>query len=782
MQEINSDLIRGNIDTIILKTMLSGDMYGLDIIREVENKSNGTYELKQPTLYSCLKRLENQELISSYWLDSDIGGKRHYYKLTDKGRETIKSKQDEWSKSKLIIDNLLGDFDYDEYRLVKKDDYDKIINGKPIIQYVNAPSASESETSKNDNLLENNTPINIQGSDNEIIDLTNPNIRQQNLFDTNLLNDVNSNNQSDIETNISNNNLLSTETMSADNADLLQIQKKEYEEVSTDISTIDIKNDRPDPFDNEVIFFKPKTETSETDDSNHTNVAPKFEQTSTFANNNLFNNFELSKTIIESNKPTNNLVQEDLFKTIEMPYQSKVDNVISEFSENITKLNNFNYSGDNANNNVSANKSETENTEKLNLTENNVSSAEYENNEPIEDSLENEVIIEEEPDIKNCYIQDDGIDILSELDSLNSSNPLSSVINFKNDDTYNKFENTENFNNNANKSYNESKIDVNNANTNINNNKSNINTLKDDFEIFNFGNSNDTYQSNKTKNLSSSSDTLIYQDINSKRPSDEINYNLEEERNYESLFAPKEDIDDIIYKNVSSYTYDNQKDDYYSSLSNLYTNVKNEEDASYKQKVEGLTAYAKNSNAVPENIAAAKDIQSLKEEYKKEGIIVKDFNKTSSFKSSKNYVLINKLNLIKSLILLFGYVFILSALFIIMDSTDLKNMTDFSFVYFIYGFIPFIIYFAYYLVLFLLSPHRKIPAKHSSRIMLIISIIISIQLILITYCLNLQLGFYSFYQANYNHLLWIIPTIVSFAPICSTVIYSALYRSKNFNI
>jgi PadR family transcriptional regulator PadR len=61
MENINSDLIRGNIDTIILKTMLNGDMYGLDIIKEVENKSNGTYNLKQPTLYSCLKRLENQD-------------------------------------------------------------------------------------------------------------------------------------------------------------------------------------------------------------------------------------------------------------------------------------------------------------------------------------------------------------------------------------------------------------------------------------------------------------------------------------------------------------------------------------------------------------------------------------------------------------------------------------------------------------------------------------------------------------------------------------------------
>src|SRR5699024_1208777 len=70
--------------------------------------------------------------ISSYWLDSDIGGRRHYYKLTDKGRETLQKKQEEWSKSKFIIDNLLSNFNYDEYRLVKKDDYDRIIEGKKL--------------------------------------------------------------------------------------------------------------------------------------------------------------------------------------------------------------------------------------------------------------------------------------------------------------------------------------------------------------------------------------------------------------------------------------------------------------------------------------------------------------------------------------------------------------------------------------------------------------------------------------------------------------------------
>lgn len=104
---IDSDLIRGHIDTIILKVLKTGDRYGYEIIKDVETKSQGTYELKQPTLYSCLKRLESQGLISSYWTDSDIGGKRHYYKLTARGQEDLERNQNEWLKSKSIIDSLI---------------------------------------------------------------------------------------------------------------------------------------------------------------------------------------------------------------------------------------------------------------------------------------------------------------------------------------------------------------------------------------------------------------------------------------------------------------------------------------------------------------------------------------------------------------------------------------------------------------------------------------------------------------------------------------------------
>lgn len=87
---------RGSVYNIIMKALQSGDKYGYEICQEIEQKTNGNYILKQPSLYSGLKRLEAQKLVESYWGDSDIGGRRHYYKLTDQGRKKIEQTNFSW--------------------------------------------------------------------------------------------------------------------------------------------------------------------------------------------------------------------------------------------------------------------------------------------------------------------------------------------------------------------------------------------------------------------------------------------------------------------------------------------------------------------------------------------------------------------------------------------------------------------------------------------------------------------------------------------------------------
>lgn len=112
---ISADLIRGHINTIILRTLDERDKYGYEIINEIEEKSHGQYTLKQPTLYSALKRLESQGYIKAYWKTDEVtsGGRRKYFTLTELGREFSEKNQSEWEYSRTVIDSLISDRSFD---------------------------------------------------------------------------------------------------------------------------------------------------------------------------------------------------------------------------------------------------------------------------------------------------------------------------------------------------------------------------------------------------------------------------------------------------------------------------------------------------------------------------------------------------------------------------------------------------------------------------------------------------------------------------------------------
>ena len=115
ISSVNSDLIRGNVTTIILGSLWSQDRYGYDILKEIETRSEGQYKLKQPTLYNQLKRLEKQGLISSYDGDPDDtgGGRRRYYALTAEGRNFLVRERTEYEYSRTILDKLVSDRTFD---------------------------------------------------------------------------------------------------------------------------------------------------------------------------------------------------------------------------------------------------------------------------------------------------------------------------------------------------------------------------------------------------------------------------------------------------------------------------------------------------------------------------------------------------------------------------------------------------------------------------------------------------------------------------------------------
>ena len=112
-KSISSDLIRGHINTIILRSLSDSDKYGYEIIAEIEKKSCGQYSLKQPSLYSALKRLETQGFVTSYWGGTAGGGRRKYFSLTEDGKTIADQNRSEWEYSRTIIDSLISDKDFD---------------------------------------------------------------------------------------------------------------------------------------------------------------------------------------------------------------------------------------------------------------------------------------------------------------------------------------------------------------------------------------------------------------------------------------------------------------------------------------------------------------------------------------------------------------------------------------------------------------------------------------------------------------------------------------------
>ena len=118
---------RGSVYNIIMKALQSGDKYGYEICQEVETKTNGNYILKQPSLYSGLKRLEAQKLVESYWGDSDIGGRRHYYKLTPAGRSKIEQTDFSWEDERNeIVDKFFEQSELDKSLNEVKDTVESI--------------------------------------------------------------------------------------------------------------------------------------------------------------------------------------------------------------------------------------------------------------------------------------------------------------------------------------------------------------------------------------------------------------------------------------------------------------------------------------------------------------------------------------------------------------------------------------------------------------------------------------------------------------------------------
>jgi DNA-binding PadR family transcriptional regulator len=104
---LSPDLLRGHTETIVLGILHKGDAYGFEIYNTILERTGELYELKETTLYSSYKRLEQEGSITSYWGDETQGARRRYYRITDKGRERYRNNIKDWEFTRQILDKLM---------------------------------------------------------------------------------------------------------------------------------------------------------------------------------------------------------------------------------------------------------------------------------------------------------------------------------------------------------------------------------------------------------------------------------------------------------------------------------------------------------------------------------------------------------------------------------------------------------------------------------------------------------------------------------------------------
>ena len=106
---MNSDLLRGNLERILLSILERTPLYGFAIIQEAKTRTNGYFEFKEGSLYPALHRLEQDGLLSTALGELGRNGKpRKYYQLTPEGCRVLSEKRSEFQTFTGAVQRLGG--------------------------------------------------------------------------------------------------------------------------------------------------------------------------------------------------------------------------------------------------------------------------------------------------------------------------------------------------------------------------------------------------------------------------------------------------------------------------------------------------------------------------------------------------------------------------------------------------------------------------------------------------------------------------------------------------
>ncbi len=106
--ELNTDVIQGTLDMLILKTLSLEPLHGFGVARRIEQISRGVFKVNPGSLLTAFQRMERAGLIASEWRQTENSRRAKYYALTRSGRKQLDAETADWSRRAGAVARLLN--------------------------------------------------------------------------------------------------------------------------------------------------------------------------------------------------------------------------------------------------------------------------------------------------------------------------------------------------------------------------------------------------------------------------------------------------------------------------------------------------------------------------------------------------------------------------------------------------------------------------------------------------------------------------------------------------
>ena len=107
MAKQQTELLKGTLDLLILKTLALEPRHGVGVADRIAQITSGTFQVKPGSLFPALHRLEQEGFISGDWSTTPDGHRAKYYRITAAGQRQLAAEKKHWARIVVAIGQIL---------------------------------------------------------------------------------------------------------------------------------------------------------------------------------------------------------------------------------------------------------------------------------------------------------------------------------------------------------------------------------------------------------------------------------------------------------------------------------------------------------------------------------------------------------------------------------------------------------------------------------------------------------------------------------------------------